>query len=414
MASALDRVEISFDRDFWIDVEVPANVIANNWSTEYQSRLSRFVDSQTVVRKELEPYWRRFNPDSEDLPGEKSKMLTAISNHDLELAQNLYSIHHFGKNRASEFIDHYFNQLETDADAADLLEYYNDFSDKSRRFGKLLIVDMLGRPKFRDILVLDFCKAKMPDANSTSEDILSDPIEELDTNAILDQLGADSREYDHWHSFEYKSDKYIAIKRHIRDRVERQVDENQDVAEADLVVLRFNDNRLMVYAPTASIANRAVTGVNSAAEDEEGESLVTYEPEGETAGSDHFSDFRTKVEQIQNEDDYDVELTEIGLRQSPLAGSPKVEIKGNSSILPALNQLKQADLDLLEDPDNVRYLKIEYDERPYSVYLNRPERDGEELWALRYSSSTPTDEERAAFEQFIEETLGITPTYKHS
>ncbi|MFU1780188.1 hypothetical protein ACM16X_02275 [Haloarcula japonica] len=416
MAATKSQIEIKFDKDFWLDVKVPANEIQRNWDGDYADRLSRFINTQTVVRKELEPYWRQFKPDSEDLPREKSEMLTSITNHEIEWAQNLYAIHHFGKNRSSQFIDHFFEEIESEAETADLEEYYTDYKQQSRRFGKLLMIDLLSRKKFRDIQVLDFVKGKMPNVNTVSENILDNPSDDLDIGTVLDQLGADSREYELWHEFEYKSDEYIAIKRHIRDLVELQVEQNQDVAEADLVILRFKGDRLMVYAPTETIAQRAVTGVNAAADEAEDEldEEIEFEPEGETAGADHFDDFPDRIEEIRDMDNSEVELTDIRLRQSPLAGSPKVEIRNEKSILPALDQLKAANLDLLEDPDNVRSLKINYDGRPYQVYLNRPELDGEKQWALRYSSSTPSEQEQEAFENFIESTLGITPTYRHS
>lgn len=416
MASTTTSVDISFDPDFWVDVEVPANVIRDNWSEGPSDQFRAAMKRQTIVRKELEPYWRQFNPEDEDLPGRKDALLTAIGGHNIEWSYNLYCIHQFGQNKASEFINHYFQQTEREAQKCGLGNLHDDFSSNSRRFGKLVMIDILNRDSFRDILTLDFCKGKMPDVNAKSENILSDPIDELEIGTVLDQLGADSREYDQWHSFEYKSDQYIVIKRHIRDRVERQVEENQDIAEADLVVLRFSDNQLRVFAPTADIANRARTGVNAAVrdEDKDEEEQIDFEPEGETAPSDHFDDLESRIAEIQGRDDDEAALIEIGVNQSPLAGSPKVDIKGEGDILPALNQLQQANLDLLANPDNVRYLKIRYNERPYQIFLNRPEQDGEKRWALRYSSGTPSEEEQEAFEGFVNEILGLKPTYRHS
>jgi hypothetical protein len=413
MSSVSGVVDISFDSDFWIDVEVPANVIRDNWAGEHFDKLRAVVDSPSVVRKEIEPYWRQFNPDSADLPGRKSQMLTAIGSHNIEWNYNLYCVHYFGRNRASEYIDHYFQRCESDASACGLLNSYNDFRKKSRRFGKLILIDLLDRQSFRDILVLDFCKGKMPEVNAKSENALSDPTEDLEMGTILDQLGADSREFKEWHSFEYDSDWYIAIKRHIRDRVERQVERNQGVAEADLVVLRFVDNRLMIHAPTISIANRARRGVNVAVDDGVADE-ISFDVEGDTAEQGHFDNFREKVKQISSYDDAEAELTGIAVRQSPLAYSPDIEITNDNDILPALNQLKQANFDLLADPRKVRRLKINYNERPYNVYLSQLKQDDEKNWTLRYSSSTPSKEEREAFETFVHEILGLTPTYRRN
>lgn len=400
---------IDFDKEFWLELEVPANLIENNWNDEYRPQLEEFADSQRIVGAELEVYWRLFRDD--EPPRQKSQMINKILSHDEEWGMILRSAYWFSSGKTRAFISHFFERIEEDVDGTDLEELYADFRDNDRKFGQVILLHIFSRDSLKSILALDYCYGKKPHSQSKSETNPSDPLNNIDTDAILDQLRSDSRRYQSWHQFTFDGRDYFAIKRHLRDEVERQVDENQPLETAEFVVVKFREDLLEIYSNRQSIAERTRVGVNHSFSDD---SDIEYEPLDRTAPHDHFDDPDQQIRSLE-EDSNKFTVTGIKAENAPLAGSPTLELSSHDGILNALDDLANSNINLLEDLDDVSSFQVYYEDRSFDLYPELKETSDEGMkWRLRYDSRFPTDEDRDEFEAEVEEALGIRPVFEHS
>jgi len=400
---------VDFDRELWLDVEVPANLIEDNWNDEYRSELKEFADSQRIVGTELEVYWRLFRDD--EPPRQKTQIVEEILSHDEEWGMSLRSAYWFSNGKTSEYVSHFFERIEGDVDGTDLEDLYADFRDNGRKFGQVLLLHLFAPDSLKSILALDYCYGKKPYSQSRSGTRPSDPLGDIDADAILNQLRSDSRRYQAWHRFTFDNRDYFAIKRHLRDEVERQVDENQPLETAEFVVVKFREDLLEIYSDRRRIAERTRVGVNRSFSDD---SDVEYEPLDRTASHDHFDDPDQQIRSLEEDSDT-FTVTGIKAENAPLSGSPTLELSSRGGILDALDDLANSNIDLLEDLDDVSSFQVYYENRSFDLYPERKEAsDGEMRWRLRYDSRFPTDEDRDEFEAEVEEALGIRPVFEHS
>lgn len=400
---------VDFNREFWLDVEVPADLIADNWNDEYRTELKEFADSQRIVGNELEVYWRLCRDD--DAPQKKTKILEKILAHEEEWGMNLRSAYWFSSGKTPEYISYFFEQIESVVDDTEFEDLFDDFAENGRKFGQVLLLHLFDRNALRSILALDYCYGKKPYSLSRSGVDPSNPLDEIDADAILDQLRADSRRYEAWHRFTFEERQYFAIKRHLRDEVERQVDENQPLETAEFVIVKFRDGLLEIYSEQQTVAERTRTGVNRSFSDDSG---IEYEPLDESAPYNHFDNASNQIRSLE-EDSGVFTVTGIKAENAPLTGSPTLELSSRRGILDALDDLANSDIDLLSDLDNISYFQVYYQDRSYDLYPERKEAsDGEQRWRLRYDSRFPSDEDRDEFESAVEDALGLRPVFEHA
>lgn len=409
MSTGVSTPTVNFDRDFWLDVEVPADQIKENWDDEYEEELLDYADSQRMVGAELEVYWRLYTDD--DPPREKRQKAVGIINHDPEWGMNLRSAYWFKNGVNDDFVTPYFEEIESDVKGTGLKDLYDDFSSNGRKFGQILFLQLFAPKSLKSILTLEYCHGKKPHSISRAENVPDKPLDEINIDSILDRLRTDSREYEGWHRFTYDGKSYLVIKRHLRDGVETQVDENQPIELAEYVVSKFRDDLLEIYSAAEPIADRTMVGVNNSFPDE---SDVQYEELDETASHDHLDDIGDRLRTAES----DGKFTVVGIKAEniPLSGSPSIQLKSQEGLTDALDELsEEAGIDLLDDPDSMSTIQVIYNDRIFDLYPKRRRvPDGENRWQLRYHSRFPSDDERDEFEGAVESAIGLRPVFEHS
>lgn len=400
---------VNFDRDFWLDVEVPADQIKENWDDEYEKELLDYADSQRMVGAELEVYWRLFTDD--DPPREKRQRATGIINHNPEWGMNLRSAYWFKDGVNDRFVSPYFKEIKPDVKGTGLEDLYDDFLSNGRKFGQIVFLQLFAPRSLKSILTLEYCRGKKPHSISQTENVPDKPLDDINVDSILERLRTDSREYEGWHRFTYDRKSYLVIKRHLRDGVETQVDENQPIESAEYVVAKFRDDLLEIYSAAKPIAGRTMVGVNNSFPDE---SDVEYDELDETASHDHLDDIGDRIRIAESEGKFTV----VGIKAEniPLSGSPSMQLKSQEGLTDALDELSEnTKIDLLNDPDSISTIQMTYNDRTFDLYPERKRApDGENRWRLRYHSRFPSDEERDEFEDAVESAIGLRPVFEHS
>jgi hypothetical protein len=412
----------SFEPDFWLDLEVPGDIIADNWEEEFSSTLTEYANSQRIVGKELELYWRYFK--DEEMPREKENILDEIISHNDQWGMNLYSAYEFSSGKRADYVSYYYDLIESNVASTQQSDLYTDFKENARKFGQVLFLQLYDSDSLRSILALDHCYGKKPRSLSRATSPIADPLDEIEMSDILDQLEEDSRHYRLWHKFTHEANNYIVIKRHFRDDVGRQVNDNRLIELATFVVAKFRGNELEIYSEKPQIAEKARQGINESLPDD---SPHLYEPPDESVPQEDLEHARQQIQSMDGEQSTDSNqsvnneqnfaLIGVCVDNAPLSGSPKVEISSSEGILGALDDLREKDIMLLNNLSSVAYVRVRFSEKSFKLFpepVKSDESDDEETrWQFRYHCSFPSEQERDNFEDAMEEETGMRPVFVH-
>lgn len=403
--------ELVFDQDIWLNLEVPADIIDEQWEDDYEDELKERAGSQTILRNELKIAWMQNNEetDKNKPPREKTELLSEIKEDDVELAKCIYAAYRFSRGISKSYFSEFYKEISEEVEDTDYEELYNELGGKGRKVGKTLLLYLFNPDSLKSILVLDECHRPKPRAIRQAGLAPDDPIDQLNVGKILKQLESDSREYAEWHNFEYEGKSYLAIKRHLRDQVGRQVDENKEIEEAEFIVIKFRKDYAEVFAQKKTTANRAQKGLNKAFSDED---EIEYEPIEDSVAYDHFENTESKVRSL--DESSNLSVSGIVVENSPLPHSPHLELQADDGIMAAIDELKQKGIDLLEQMDGISQIRVEFGGKKHTLYPSLKETSGEDKWRLRYNVSSADDETREEFEEEVEDLLGLRPIFEPS
>jgi hypothetical protein len=129
--------------------------------------------------------------------------------------------------------------------------------------------------------------------------------------------------------------------------------------------------------------------------------------------SDNVSEAISTLDSTEGDSPSEMTLRGIKNKASPLHGSPTVEIRGESDISMALEQLSEEGYDLTESIGHIERFDVRYNGKTYNLYPE-PAGSGSDDggWIVKYGAQGLSDSERRDFEAQAEELLDITVIYE--
>lgn len=395
--------------DDWRDLIVPYGKIKEKWDSIYSSELEDDFERTPGVKKlTLLCYYKYL-----DIDGKINKKEDALDNileKNEELKYDLYAVVYFSKYRINSpsTIKACFDRSESRVDGTDYEDLYDDISESPDQVARVALLHFIDHNLLKDIIVLDHCHGQTPSrqatiGNSDKADKLADQAEQVTNH--MEKF--EDRDIDIWHDFEHEGEHYVAISREIGDDVEQQVKENLEEAPAELVTLRTRDGSLEVMANSGKIASRAQSGLGKSDED------FGIDIDPPSTDRDNVDEAISTLDSTQGESPSEMILRGLKNKSSPLHGSPTVEIRGESDISMAIEQLREEGYDLTESIGNIERFDVRYSGKTYNMY---PEPAGsgsdDDGWIVKYGAQGLSDSERRDFEEQAEELLEIPVVYE--
>jgi len=403
------KPSLPISEDQWKDLRVPYENIKEKWDSIYSSHLDDdFERSPGVKKLTLQSYYE--NLDISGKINKKEDALEKILDVDEEWKYDLYAVVYFSKYciNSPSTIKSCFDRCESKADGTDYEDLYDDISESPDPVARVALLHFLDYDLLKDILVLDHCHGRTPSTqatigNSDKEDKIADQADQI--TGHMEKF--EDRDIELWHDFEHNGEHYVAISREIGDDVEQQVEGNLEEAPAELVTLRTREGSLEIMANSGKIASRARSGLGKSDEDFD----IDITPP--STDSEDVLDAVSTLDSTQGESPSQMTLRGIKNKNSPLHGSPTIEIRGESDISMAIEQLREEGYDLTESIGNIERFDVRYNGKTYNLYpeLVRSESD-DDGWIVKYGAQGLSDTERRDFEEQAEELLEIPVMYE--
>lgn len=403
------KPSLPITEDQWKDLIVPYGNIKDKWDSIYRSELDDDFERTPGVKKlTLKCYYEHL--DIDEKINKKKDALDKILEKSEEWKYDLYAVVYFSKYRINSpsTIKSCFDRCESRVDGTDYEDLYEKISDSPDQVARVALLHFIDYNLLKDIIVLDHCHGQTPSTqatigNSDKADKIADQAED-----ITDYMeGFEDRDIEIWHDFEHDGEHYVAISREIGDDVEQQVDENLEEAPAELVTLRTRDGRLEIMANSGKIASRARNGLGKSDED------FDIDTSPRSTDSVNVSDAISELDSTQGDPPSEMTLRGLKNDSSPLHGSPSIEIRGESDISMAIEQLREEGYDLTESIGHIERFDVRYNGKTYNLYPE-PAGSGSDDggWLVKYGAQGLSDTERRDFEQQAEQLLEIPVIYE--
>lgn len=403
------KQSLPVSEDQWKDLRVPYGNIKDKWDTIYDSELEDDFERTPGVKKlTLLCYYEYLDIDGKI--SKKEDALDKILDKDESWKYDLYAVVNFSKYRINSpsTIKSCFDRCESLVDGTDFEDLYDDISESPDQVARVALLHFIDYELLKDIIVLDHCHGRTPSTQATiGNSDKADKIVEQAEQITEHMEKFEDRDIDIWHHFEHEGEHYVAISREIGDDVEQQVEENLEEAPAELVTLRTRDGSLEVMANSGKIASRAQSGLGKSDED------FDIDTSPSSTDSDNVSEVISTLDSTEGDSPSEMTLRGIKNKASPLHGSPTVEIRGESDISMALEQLSEEGYDLTESIGNIERFDVRYNGKTYNLYPE-PAGSGSDDggWIVKYGAQGLSDSERRDFEEQAEELLDITVIYE--
>lgn len=388
---------------------VPYGNIKDKWDSIYGSELEDDFERTPGVKKlTLQCYYEYL--DIGDKINKKKDALEKILNEGDEWKYDLYAVVFFSKYHVNSpsTIKSCFDRCEDKVDGTDYEDLYDDISESPDQVARVALLHFIDYDLMKDIIVLDHCHGRTPSTqatlgNSDEADKIADQAEQITEH--MEKF--EDRDIDIWHNFEHEGEHYVAISREIGDDVEQQVEENLEEAPAELVTLRTRDGSLEIMANSGKIASRAQSGLGKSDDDFDIDSSPS------STDSNNVSDAISTLDSTQGDSPSEMTLRGLKNENSPLHGSPTIEIRGESDISMAIEQLREEGYDLTESIGNIERFDVRYNGKTYNLYPE-PAGSGSDDggWIVKYGAQGLSDTERRDFEEQAEELLDVPVIYE--
>lgn len=400
---------LSFNPGRWRELEVPGEIIDQNWSTDISGDLKTRADSPSISRDAILLARKQIEDDLDDDAGRprgKEDLVEQIEDADEEPLKCLYAAFVFTRSVSEKYISYYFEQIETAVDD-EYEKLYGKLASDNRRVGKALLLYIYDYESLQSIFALDLIERRKPREIGQAESPPSNPIDDLDVDKLKTTLESNSRRSVEWHDFEYAGDRYLVIKRHYRDGVDPQVDENEEIEEAEYTIAKFHSDLVDIHTQKKSTANSIRNTLSGAYDGQD----VTFDRAEERKPRDHFQD--TDLQDLLNDIEAKSGYTVTGLlvENTPLTNSPSFRLRTEEeSINPALEDLQGFRDSFSNEMRDVSQIVLDKEETTYTLYPNQDEQ-GQYEWYVRYHADGVEDSERAEFEDDMEDVFDIEPTF---
>lgn len=403
---------LSFDPSDWINLEVPGEIIDNNWNDEDMRGNARHrADSPSISKDALRIAWKQVEDQStrDQVKQSKEETFDLIDSLDSDGLKCMYAAYRFTRGVKEEYIDYYYDEIAGDVDSG-YKDIYDSINKKKRKVSKCMFIYLYDKESLKSIFTLDHIDRPKPREIGQADNPPSNPIGDLTIGDIEEVLKTSSRDAKKWHSFTYDGNHYLTIKRHYRDAVDTQTTTNEEVEQAEYVVSKFIDDKVEIHTEKKPTAGMVRTSLAGAYHDTD----VEFERAEERKPHNHFDGISPidLLENIEHVGKYVV--TGILTGDSKLRNNPTVKLRTNGErVLPAIQDLQMTSDQFFTEMRRVKHIAIEKDDTTYTL-LPRQDEGSNYEWYVRYQAAGISDTERKNFEDDMKEALNITPCFVSS
>lgn len=401
---------LTYTTENWLDLEVPGEIIDDNWSDDDQRGIARTrASTQSISMGALKVAWKqvRDQSDRDKVKQSKEDTFDLIDDLDSDVLKCMYASYLFSRGTKERYISHFYNQL-VGSIHPEYDELYNKLNSKNRKVGKTMFLYLYDPDALKGIFTLDHIDQRKPREIGQSTTSIGNPLDNVSTDRLEETAKSDKRSAKHWHSFEYKNNPYITIKRHYRDAVNPQTTKNEEVEEAEYVVTKFDGDTVDIHTEKKGTANTIRDSLGSAHSNPD----VEFEPAEERKPPDHFED--TTPLEITNKIDGKKGYTVTGILTEDTKFSKNPTLKlytdDKDAVLPAIRDLRDVNDKFFTEIRNINHFIIAKNNTTYTL-LPKQEDSGDFQWFVRYQARGASDAERKEFEKDIGSILNITPCF---
>ena len=403
---------LSFCPSDWVNLEVPGEIIDNNWTDEdIRGDARHRAASPSISKDALRIAWKQVEDqsDRDQVKQSKEETFNLIESFDSGGLKCMYAAYQFTRGIKEEYIDYYYDSISGDVDSG-YEELCDSLNKKNRRVGKCMFIYLYNKNFLKSIFTLDYIDRLKPREIGQADNPPSNPINDLTVGDIEDVLETSSRDAQEWHSFQYGGSYFLSIKRHYRDAVDTQTTTNEEVEQAEYVVSKFIGDKVEIHTEKKSTAGTVRTSLAGAYHDTD----VEFERAEERKPHDHF-DRLTPIDLIENiEEVGKYVVTGILTGDSKLTNNPTVKLRTDGGrVLPAIQDLQTTSDQFFTEIRRVKHIAIEKDDTTYTLFPRQDEGNNYE-WYVRYQAAGISDTEREEFESDMEEALDISPCFVSS
>ena len=424
MAQAQQSPKLEFSEEYWVELEIPYGLIDRDWDDQYRDEFDRHVEKYRISKDLLKVYWRLIDGNNiEDIPYELDDIVSDIAGHDIDWLKNILCVFQFSRGKNPDFVGSVFGDIEDEIEDDEFNTIYNDIEDSGTKNAKVGMIQVIRPDGLRDILGLQACYRPKPQLVTESEDGL-DSIEDLDIEEVIDYLERQTAdEYENWHKFENEGKFYFLIKRDLMDDVERQVEENIQEEPAEFLTLVFDENGLHIYSEQSSRASTALNGVNQAIKSQYQEELEESGEEPEDIDMDEletrrfespdigvdYGEFESAIGNARTTaENTELVLKSVSVSGANLPNDPDIELETEQGLGDTLDWFEERDVDLLEQPDDVKRIIFRYSDRDWTLI---PKETGNK-WVFQYEVKLPEEDDQEEFESKIREHMEVDVVFQ--
>jgi len=403
---------LSFRPSDWVDLEVPGEIIDENWTDEdIRGDARHRAASSSISKDALRIAWKQVQDqsDRDQVKQSKEETFNLIDSLDSGGLKCMYAAYRFTRGIKETYIDYYYDDISGEVDSG-YKDLYDSLNKKNRRVGKCMFLYLYDEDSLKSIFTLDHIDRPKPREIGQANNPPSNPIEDLTVGDIEDVLETSSRDAEEWHSFQYDGSYFLSIKRHYRDAVDTQTTTNEEVEQAEYVVSKFIDNKVEIHTEKKSTAGTLRTSLGGAYHNTD----VEFERAEDRKPHDHFEGL-TPIDLIENiEHVGKYVVTGILTGDSKLRNNPTVKLRTDGErVLPAIQDLQATSDQFFTEIRRVKHIAVEKDDTTYTLFPRQDEGNDYE-WYVRYQASGISDTEREEFEADMEKALEITPCFVSS
>lgn len=407
---------LSESSDYWIDVEVPYNKISEKWGRKYRGKLQGHMETGRLQKRVFSIYFKAMGR-GDDFPHDRSEALEELESHDIDWAYNLCSQFEFSNGIGAQIITQFADKAESD-----IIDYgfekelklnLGEDDSNPNKDGLVALYQLCNPDLLKEILIYARASGRYPTrAYKRTKDEIP---EEDEWPSVIENLSQNSVEdYGLWYQFEFNDARFVAIEQEDRDGVERQVGNNIEQEPANLIILKFHGQYMDVYSENNSTAGLVQSGVNRELSNDE------YEEDKNPITPDQIKEFSQAIadkDKERDEDDeteYEYILTNISVEESPLPNNPEIKLSTKRGIGKSISEFQQLGYDLLEDPNNIRRLKLQYEGWKFNITNTKRSNTNDGTYRELVYGTHANPQTRSEFEELVSDEFGIDLKYESS
>lgn len=379
----------------WVDLEIPFGLYVNNWSQEHSNRLQRLVENGNLLKRHFTPHWDLCPSVSGSMP-KKDLAIDSFRKSNTQWGAALLSGYEFARNTNKEQVLEILND-ETAGISTPFDSVINEVQGSDDKKGAILLLDLIAHNRLKDIYVLSRLRRRSPiqcfDVSGTTT-----PLQTMDIGRFLQEFNSASRDFRKWHDFSFDGSDYITVKVHNEDEVRIQTQDNAQVEEADMVVLKTNGSEIEVYSQESDFLGAVQQGIARGIE--AGDPSITNCQVDAVDATIRNRIYDNAIDVIKNRQfGQQLTLHKLVVDDAPVSGSPKIDLsKGTNGVWGAYMAFNNAGIDLLQNTGGIAQIGFEFQGSKFTLY---PESVNSGV-VIRYHGGINDEQLRSNFENEIQ------------